>query len=232
MNEKKPSIHQGHRERLRERYRENGVAGFQDHELLELLLGYSIAQKDTNPIAHELLSRYGDLRGVFESDPSELLKVPGIGEYSAFLLTLLPGITQRYYEECSDSTCFLDQTEKQLEFMISRFIGRKEECLYAAFLNENYRLIQCELQYEGSINAVEIHATRILRTAIKLDATYVIIAHNHLTDAYPSDEDIRATSHLYYKLKEMKIDLLDHIVVSGTTATSMKESGHFAKATY
>ncbi len=232
MNEKKTSIHQGHRERLRERYKETGIDGFRDHELLELLLGYSIAQKDTNPLGHELLSRFGDLRGVFEADPNELKKVPGIGEYSAFLLKLIPGITKRYYEECSDSANFLNKTEKQIEFMISRFLGRKEECLYAAFLDENFKLIQCELQYTGSINAVEIHSDRLLRTAIKLDAKNVVIAHNHLSDAYPSDEDIDATRHLYYKLKTMEIVLWDHIIVSGATATSMKESGHFAKATY
>lgn len=232
MKNSKESIHKGHRQRLRDRYTEQGLDAFKDHELLELLLGYSIAQKDTNPLGHDLLSQFGDLRGVFEADLEELKKVPGIGERSAFLLKLIPGLTRRYYEQLSDSTNLLSETKKQIEFFIPRFIGRKRESLFAAFLDQNYRLIKCELQYEGSINAVEIHSDRILRTALKLGAAKLIVAHNHFSDAYPSEDDVNATRHLFYKLGDHEISLLDHIVVCETTATSMKESGHFAKATY
>lgn len=232
MKNSKESIHQGHRQRLRGRYTEQGLDAFQDHELLELILSYSIAQKDTNPLGHALLSEFGDLRGVFEADLEELEKVPGIGERSAFLLKLIPGLTRRYYEQLSNSTNLLSETRKQIEFFIPRFIGRKRESLFAAFLDQNFRLIKCELQYEGSINAVEIHSDRILRTALKLGAAKLIVAHNHFSDAYPSDDDIEATQHLFYKLGDHEITLLDHIVVCGATATSMKESGHFAKATY
>lgn len=232
MNEQKTSIHQGHRQRLRDRYNEQGADGFQDHELLELLLSYGISRKDTNPLGHELLSRFGSLRGVLEAETEDLLAVPGIGEHVAFLLKLVPGLMRRYYEELDESSNLFGDTAKQMAFFVPRFFGRKRECLFAAFLDENTRLIKCELQYEGSINAVEIHMERILQTALKLGAKQVVISHNHLNNPYPSPEDIRVTEGLSHLLDEFGITLLDHIVVCETKATSMLESGHITRKTH
>ena len=227
MKTKKPNIHEGHRHRMRERYAEQGVDGFRDHELLELLLSFSIAQKDTNPLGHALIERFGDLRGVLNAEPAELLKVPGIGETSASLIKLIPGLTRRYYEQLSNSADRMENTAKQMEFFIPRFIGRKRECLYAAFLDKNYRLIKCELQYEGSIDAVEIHHGRITNNALISGASKVIIAHNHFADAAPSSADKDATELLREQLYLHGIVLLDHIIVCGTTAVSAKESGMY-----
>lgn len=223
------SVHDGHRERLRQRYLQNGIEGFSDHELLELILGYSISRKDTNPIGHELIDRFGDLRGVMEAEPQDLVAVDNVGDYTAFLLHLLPGIARRYYEESGNGQLCFSNTERMIDFFTRRFVGSKNECLYAAFLDENYNLIYCEKQFEGSVNSVEIHSIKIVKAAQRSGSSYVVIAHNHNTDSNPSTQDGRATGLLAKSLDRVGIQLLDHIVICGNQGTSMKESGHFAQ---
>ncbi len=229
MSKEEHSVHDGHRDRLRQRYRQNGIEGFSDHELLELILGYVHKRKDTNPIGHDLIDRFGDLRGVLNADPEDLMQIHDVGEYAAFLLNLLPGIANRYFEQSGNDDLRLYDAARTVDFFARRFVGYKYECLYAAFLDENYRLIQCEKQYEGSINAVEIHANRILKAAQRCGCTYVVIAHNHFTDAIPSVPDLNATRALMIKLRNAGIELYDHIILCGSKGTSMRESGHLAK---
>lgn len=227
MSAKEKSPHEGHRRRLRERYRQNGIEGFSDHELLELILGYSISQKDTNVIGHNLIDRFGNLRGVLNADPEELVKVDGIGDYTAFLLNFLRGVAGRYYEQGDSNELSLSNTAQIIEFFTRRFVGCNTECLYAAFLDENYNLIYCEKQYEGSVSMVEIHGTRIIKAAQRSCCSYVLIAHNHLTQPNPSADDVNVTRELHAKLKRVGVMLLDHVVVCGSRGVSMRERGDF-----
>ena len=229
MSTKEKSIHEGHRERLRQRYEQNGVEGFSDHELLELILGYTISRKDTNPIGHELINRFGDLRGVLEADAEDLMAVKGVGDSTAFLLNFLSGVARRYYEQSGNDALRLFNSQRLIDFFATRFVGSKVECLYAAFLDENCKLILCEKQFEGSITSVEIHYKKILKAAQRCGCTYVAIAHNHFTDTIPSSQDVNSTAILRQKLEQVGLELLDHIIIRGNSGLSMKESGHFAK---
>lgn len=229
MSLQKDFVHRKHRERLRERYRQNGIEGFSDHEILELLLGYCHAQKDTNPMGHALIERFGNLQGVFDADENVLQEVADIGAYSAFLLKLIPGICRRYFLQMGNDDLKFNTLGEYGNFFTSRFIGKGEECLYAAFLDANFKLIECTQQYVGSINAVEIHAGKILLQAQRKAARYVILAHNHFTDTTPSAQDLSATKTVYRLLAEYKIELLDHVIVCGSRTESMRSSGHFSK---
>ena len=222
-------IHQGHRNRLRRRYLSSGPDGFADHELLELLLGFCIPQKDTNPIAHDLIARFGSFRGVLDADPEELTRVESVGSYCVFLLKLLPALSRRYYEELSTDHLRFLESDRIVEFFIPRFIGRREECLYAAFLDENRRLINCSLQYIGSISAVEIHAAKVLETARRTGCKSVVIAHNHFNDCVPSVQDLAATRDVFRALSKAGFRLLDHIIVCGNEGLSLQEGGYFEK---
>lgn len=227
--EKKRSIHEGHRERLRERYREVGADHFNDHEILEMLLGYTILQKDTNPIAHALIDHFGDLRGVLEAGEEELRAVAQVGPGTAFFLSMLPDITRRYYRQLADPKVRLLETSQIKEFFLPHFIGRKNECVYAAFLSENRLLLEHCLVFEGAVNATSMHLAKILKEARRTGCRYVIIAHNHFTDAIPSFEDLAVTRHAAERLREIGVGLMDHIVVCGSKVTSMVESGHMRK---
>ncbi len=223
------SVHDGHRNRLRQRYRQNGIDGFSDHELLELLLGYPLSRIDTNPLGHELIDRFGDLRGVMDADPEDLKKVDGMGDYTAFLLNLIPGVARRYFEEAGKQDLRFTNIRRMVDFFAPRFVGKKEEALYAAFLDDNHRLIYCEKQFDGSISSVEIHSRKIVREAQRCGAAFVVLAHNHFVDTNPSNQDVKSTNQLNEELKRVGIQLHDHIIICGNTGSSMVESGHFKK---
>lgn len=224
------SVHDGHRKRLRERYEQNGIEGFSDHELLELLLGFALSRIDTNPIGHDLIDMFGDLRGVMDADPRDLKKISGMGDYAAFLLNFIPGLARRYFEEAGKQDLRFTNTRRMVEFFAPRFVGNKEEALYAAFLDENHRLIYCEKQFDGSINSVEIHARKIVREAQRCGAAFVVLAHNHFVDTNPSIQDMKATNQLRDDLLKTGIELTDHIIICGNTGASMAESGHYKKS--
>lgn len=229
MAEEKKRIHEGHRERLRARWREVGADHFNDHEILELLLGYTILQKDTNPIAHALIDRFGDLRGVLEAGEEELCKVEQVGPGTAFFLSMLPDVTRRYFQETADLKVRLLEPEQVKSFFLPHFIGRKNECVYAAFLDERRLLLDHCLVFEGALNAVTMHMSKILKEARRTGCRYVVIAHNHFTDAIPSFEDLAITRQAIERLREINVGLLDHVVICGSKVTSMMESGHMRK---
>ena len=225
--EEHTSVHAGHRERLRERYRESGLDHFTDHEILELLLGYTILQKDTNPIAHRLIEQFDSLRGVLDAGEERLTRVNSVGPATAFFLSMIPDITRRYYEQLSVPDTRMMTPEQCIEFFLPRFIGRKKECILAAFLDEAKRLIDYAPVGQGYNNTVHLHAPTLLHEAKKRGCRYVVLAHNHFTDAVPSLEDISATATARATLLTGGIGLLDHVVICGSNATSMVESGHF-----
>ena len=93
------NLHQGHRERLRRRFLAEGLDAFEDHQVLELLLFHVVPRVDTNPIAHQLLKRFGSLSAVLEADPRDLATVEGIGKQAAVFLSLIPQVTRRYFQD-------------------------------------------------------------------------------------------------------------------------------------
>lgn len=225
--EEQGSIHAGHRERLRERYREVGLDHFEDHEILELLLGYTILQKDTNPIAHRLIEQFGSLRGVLDAGEEKLARANLVGPSTAFFLSMIPDITRRYYEQLAVPEVRLMTPAHCIEFFVPRFVGRKTECILAAFLDETKRLIDYAPVGQGYANSVHLHAPTLLKEAKKRGCRYVVLAHNHFTDPVPSLEDIAVTRTARATLLTGGIGLLDHVIVCGTNASTMVETGHF-----
>jgi len=224
--EQSSNPHERHRERMRARYREQGVDRFNDYELLEMLLGYVLLQKDTNGLAHELINTFGSLQGVADAPEERLVEVNQVGPNVAFLLRMLPGIARRYWTEEIDQSLRLINYDQYMDLMVRQFIGRQEETFIAAFLDEEHRLLKCEVQFFGTIDAVEIHGDRILQNADEYGARYVIVAHNHFCDAIPSDQDVVATRHLRYELGEHGFKLLDHIIVCNGEGLSMRRCGY------
>lgn len=232
------NIHAGHRSRLRARaIADPSLSTFSDHEILELLLFYSIPRADTNAIAHRLISRFKTLRGVFEATPEELATVEGIGENSALLLSLIPAVTSRYLISRQVKKVKLTKTEKLGEALMPFFVGKRDETVYALFLDKNCQTISCDMIGEGNLNAVSFNAEKIIRFATLKQAKYVVLAHNHTSGfANPSDQDMATTRRLRKLLAAAGIVLLDHFIISDPISeensvgeyVSLAESGVFA----
>ncbi|MBQ9704085.1 MAG: DNA repair protein RadC [Clostridia bacterium] len=212
----KPISHEGHRQRLKNRFLSEGLDSFEPHNILELLLFYSIPQKDTNELAHTLLNTFGSLRGVFEAEYEELLKINGIKENTATLLKLLPEVARAYFhEEVSNITLF-DTAEKIGKYFVTKYIGETKEVVYLMMLNNGFGLIDVIKLHEGSVNSAKISPRKIVDEVVKHNAAMVVIAHNHPNGfAIPSMEDIETTSRVFSNLNTLDITLIEHFLIAG-----------------
>lgn len=224
------SVHSGHRQRLRERFLKSGLDSMEDHTALELLLCYAIPRRDVNQLAHELLTTFGSLSAVLDADQSALEQVPGVGENAAVLLRLIPAMNRRYLIDRNKNVkqVYLRTTHQTGTFFLPFFYGAREEKVYAAFLDDHCRLLDCREMFQGDVSSTPVQARKLVEAALKLRATNIVLAHNHPEgQAVPSREDKESTLALRSALAAVQLQLVDHIVVAGEEFVSMEECGYF-----
>ena len=220
------SMHDGHRDRLRERFRREGLDNFDELYVLELLLYYCIPRVDTNPIAHRLLEHFGSLTAVLEATPAELEKVDGIGESSSTFLSLITQVG-RYYQvkrnQCGEILTNLDQCGR---YMVPYFFGREVETVFILCLDAKSKVLCCKKVGEGSVNSANVPVRRLVEIALGANASSVVLAHNHPGGlAMPSVDDVQTTQLIAKTLKTMDVILLDHVIVSDDEFVSFLDSG-------
>lgn len=222
------SVHAGHRKRLKERFRQEGLDSFDELHVLELLLFYCIPQKDTNLLAHDLLNRFGSLPQVLEAPVEELEKVPGVGEHVSTLLALTTAISRYYMVSRTTQFQILTTTEKCGEFLVPYFVGRRDETVFLLCLDAKCKILCCKEVGKGSVNSAGVPIRKIVETALSVNATTVILAHNHPSGlAIPSDEDILTTRRVAMALDTVGILLADHVVVADDDFVSIADSGYY-----
>lgn len=220
------NIHKGHREHMRARFLQNGLEGFADHEALELLLYYAIPQKDTNPLAHALMERYGSLSAVLAAPIEDLEKIDGIGERTAILLRMVPLLEQK--ARLSETEWVLDTTERLGTYLLNRFSQERDEVVFQLCLDRKGRLLACKRLGEGGTASVDLDVRRLVENALLTSASVVVLAHNHPSGvALPSPEDYVATDKARSALDTVGVDLADHIIVADRDFVSLADSGCF-----
>ncbi len=222
-NNKPENLHENHRARVRETFKRTGADGMPDHNLLELLLFYSIPRKDTNEIAHRLIAAFGSLSRVFDASYEELMEIDGIGESSALLISMIPSICRRYIESSNSQKVNLSEPDEAMNYIIRKYYGsNKVESFYMLCLDAVGNLLNCCKLGEGTPGSVIVDKRKVLETALRNKADKVIFAHNHPNGiAAPSKDDISMTSELSSVLFSVGIRLADHIIVSGNEAVSL-----------
>lgn len=219
-------MHEGHRKRLKERFLREGLDNFEQHQILELVLFFSIPRKDTNEIAHNLLLKYGSLSGVFEAEFKDLIDTPQIGENTAFLLTLIPDLARRYFNDKWRDKKELNSSTKAGEYAATLFTGRQYEAFFVISLDAQNKVNYAELVHEGTINEAPVYPRMIVESALRHKANSVILAHNHPGGSLsPSRADIEATERIRAALEGISIKVVDHIIVCGNNFTSFAEKG-------
>ena len=220
------NLHKGHRERLRQSYIENGPDGMHEHQLLELLLTYAIPRRDTNPIAHALMERYGSLAAVLDAPAEDLQKVEGVGESAAVLLKLVPQLYRKARLAEAERETVLNSSERAGAYLLERFAGEKHEVVYALYLDRKGKLIACRRLGEGGISSAGLDIRRLLEQALLTSASAVILSHNHPSGiALPSREDYATTQWVQEALRTIGVELLDHIIVAENDYVSLADSG-------
>lgn len=220
------SVHDGHRERMRERFAKHGLDNFSDVNVLELLLFYARPRCDTNVLAHALLERFRTLDGVFEATVEELEKVPGVGRSTAVFLKLIPQTSRRYMLSKTQALKQLNTTAAAGSYCVPLFMYEREEVVYLICLDTKCRVISCRELSRGVVNSAEITIRRIVEQALNDGASKVIITHNHVDGlALPSYEDEMSTQRIAKALRLVGVPLADHIVVAGEDYVSLADSG-------
>ena len=215
-------MHDGHRERIRHQILETGLESLPPHNVLELLLFYSIPRGDVNPTAHRLLNSFGTLDAVFEAPVPELLKVPGIGESSALLIKMIPQLMKRLARDRAAGKLSFDNTAEFKRFVASCFIDLPEETLMLFSLNNSGQLINYSVVSRGTKHNVAYDNRTIIEAAVRNNASKIALAHNHpLGVAAPSKRDIGLTEELVDLFARIGIRVLDHYIVSAEDCFSM-----------
>lgn len=222
-------IHDGHREKMRQRFMTGGLDAFADHEILELLLYYAIPRRDTNPIAHALMERYGSLPAVLAAPMEDLKRTEGIGESAAVLLHLVPQVCRRARLAQVGEDQVLNSSERAGAYLLECFDGESREVIYQPCLDRKGKLLACKRLGEGSVASADLDVRRLVENAILTGASAVILAHNHPSGvALPSDGDYTATMRVRAALNAIGIELADHIIVADGDFVSMADSGYLS----
>ena len=221
------SIHDGHRQRLKERFLRDGLDGFTEIQMLELLLFYAIPVKDTNPLAHALLERFGSLAKVLDAPMDKLMEVNGIKDHAATLIKLTKDMARSYEVSKAKAETCLTNIDDCGDYLKPFFKGRKNETVFLLSLDAKLKVLDCREVGEGSVNSANVPIRRVVEMALEAGASSVILAHNHPSGiAVPSGEDIQTTRRMATALSAVEITLVDHIVVADDDYVSMVQSGY------
>lgn len=222
----KENIHQGHRERLKQRCVREGLNSFTDHQALELLLFYAMPYKDTNELAHRLLQHFGAFSDVLDADYIELLRVPGVGKNTATLLSSFPEFFRRYKLDKFGEKPILSSVALAGEYCANLFLTSTYEAFYLICLDSHLRVQRAALINEGALSLVSVPPRLVVEAALRHRAACVLFSHNHPSGVLrPSAQDLELTQYLASALDTIDIKLLDHIIVARGQYFSMAQKG-------
>lgn len=224
--DKKVNLHEGHRARMRERFRKSGFKDFNDHQIIELLLFYTCPRIDTNELAHTLVKQFGSIAGIFDASFEDLTAVKGVSENTATLFKIIPECLPIYYNSRSDGNIY-DNIDKLKELFKPHFIGLNHEEFRLACFDNNLRCVSNVLIAAGSPDSSPFEMRKITEEIFKAKSSAVAIAHNHPKGVpSPSEDDVASTRYINTTLKSLGISLLDHIIVGERSVVSMREMAH------
>ena len=218
--------HEGHRQRLKERFLECGIDDFEPHNVLELLLFYAVPRKDTNLLAHDLINKFGSLSAVLDANPKDLMKVDGVGENTAAFLTMIPQVARKYFEDKTKEAVVIKSRYDLGKYLIPKYIGRTKEALMLVAMDNKNKILSCRIVSEGDVSSAQISKRKIMEEAIRLNAAKIALAHNHPSGILiASPDDIDMTNSIREMLSHVGITFYDHIIVANNDFVSMVASG-------
>jgi DNA repair protein RadC len=229
------NLHEGHRERIRELYRKQGMNSMPDHVVLEMLLTYVIPRRDVNELAHRLLNTFGSLTGVLEADPLRLADIDGVGDRTALFLHSLYDLHRRLTLESAGSANTaprLENPESACRYAIALGMGDRYETLRVICLNANMTVLHTETLQVGSLSRVSFEPRRVIETAMTHKARYLILTHNHPSGILiPSEDDIETARMIAEVGSKLEVDVRDQLILTKNAAYSFQYDRVFLYST-
>jgi DNA repair protein RadC len=216
----------GHRERLRARLLGAGAEALADHELIEMSLFLALPRRDTKQIARSLIARFGSYAAVFAAPVPQLLKVEGLGEAGVAALKIVHAAAQRFARAEVMHRPVLGNWDKLMEYLHTVLARERVEQFRLLFLDNKNRLLADEAQARGTVNHTPVYPREVVRRALELAATAIILVHNHPSgDPSPSRDDIEMTREIKAATGTLGILLHDHIIVGNGSWLSFRKEG-------
>ncbi len=220
------NLHEGHRERVRQEFLQHGFSeNTPPHKILEILLFYCVQRADTNPIAHELINKYGSIAGVLDAPLEELAAFKGLSERSAVLLKLIMPIAQRYIYDKREQKPTFNSLDSIGRYILAGFLGQTRENVGVMCLDTKGSMLDFAFLGEGSLDSVGLSNRELAKRVLQCGATAAVLCHNHPNGiALPSENDISLTKQAAQTLSNIGVQLIDHVIVANTDFVSMAQS--------
>ncbi len=210
---KEKNIHKGHRQKVKQRFYDCGMDGMPVHNVLEMLLFFGIPQKDTNPLAHELITKFGSFSGVLEARREDLLTVKGMTDNAACLITMMLPVYKQYKNDLTRKRVVLEEAKDYAEYIGHQFYDATNERVYIICIDSSNRAINYFKVGEGDFSSVKMDKREIVSCVLHSQAKQVVLCHNHPHGILaPSREDVNSTLELYDLLKDLGVRLADHLI--------------------
>ncbi|MCP5382200.1 MAG: DNA repair protein RadC [Kordiimonadaceae bacterium] len=213
----------GHRERLKARFRKGGVDALADYELLELLLMTAIPRRDVKPLAKDLIKHFGSYAEVISAPPERLVEISGVGENVITVLKLTEASAQKLTQGIVLDKPVLSNWQALINYCSAQMAYKKKEQFRVLFLDRQNRLICDEKMQEGTIDHTPVYPREIIKRALELGSTAIILVHNHPSgDPTPSREDIEMTRKIMEAGNQLGVLLHDHLIISKSGHNSFR----------
>lgn len=226
LAEKLPSYLKDHRKRLRQRFLDGGAAAMPDYELLEMLLFSAIPRQDVKPLARRLLDGFGDIAAVVAASPAQLQRIEGVGEAVVVELKLAEAMAARLARAKVMNRRVISSWDALLDYCHTTMAHRETEHFRVLFLDRKNCLIADEEQARGTVDHVPVYPREVLRRALELNASALILVHNHPSgDPTPSQSDIAMTERIRLAAEALSLTLHDHLIIGKSREASFRALG-------
>jgi DNA repair protein RadC len=216
----------GHRERMRDKLLERGAEALADYELLEMLLFFAQPKGDTKPLAKGLINRFGSFASVLAAPSRDLFAAPGLGRHSVAAIRLVQASAQRLALAEVMNRPVLNNWDRLLEYLHTVLARERIEQFRVLFLDNKNRLLADEAQARGTVNHTPVYPREVVKRALELHATALILVHNHPSgDPTPSNDDIDMTQEVKIAAQALSIVLHDHLIVGNGRWVSLRQEG-------
>jgi DNA repair protein RadC len=220
----------GHRKRLRERFLKSGLEGFQDYEIVELLISLGKPRTDCKPQAKEAIRRFKTLRGVMEASPDDLQTITGIGPHSIFGIKFIHAVASQFLKEKSLQKPVCSSSKEIFDYFYLSMRGLPKEMIKVVYLNSKNEILEIYDLSQGTVDASHLYTREVLERAICVHAVSFVLVHNHPSgNPEPSQSDRDLTKTIVRAGQVMNIGLADHIIIGDNRFYSFAGDGLIAE---
>jgi DNA repair protein RadC len=217
---------EGHRQRLREKFLKNGLDGFLDYEIIELLLTLGTPRSDCKQSAKDALKKFESLKSVLEATPADLKKIKGIGDNNVFGLKIAQAVSRLYLAYKIINKDFIRSADEVKEYLQHELRDKNREVFLAIYLNGRNQIIKMEELFQGTLSTSAVYPREVVKRALENDAAALVFVHNHPSgNPNPSQDDLSITNKLKDALMSIDVSVHDHIIIAGNDVYSFADHG-------